>query len=89
MTLPGAQHGCHVILNYFFKVSSKIRKNSAVMCKRPLRWIIVTSENRTKIDSHFDKNHKQFVRRHENDRSTLNNQKISLKAKVELERGNN
>ena len=74
MTLPGAQHGCHVILNYFFKVSSKIRKNSAVMFKRPLRWI-VTSETRIKIDNHFDKNQKQFVRRHETDRSTLNHKR--------------
>ena len=55
------------------------------MFKRPLRWI-VTSETTIKIDVHFDTNHKQFVRRHENDRSTLNH-KISLKAKFELEGG--
>ena len=49
-----------------------------------LAWI-VTSETRMKIDMHFYKNHKQFVRRHENDRST-SNQKISLKATFELDK---
>ena len=73
MTLPGAQHGCDVFFESNLK-AAEFEKRFAVMFKRPLRWI-VTSETRIKIDNHFDKNEKQFVRRHETDRSTLSHKR--------------